>query len=215
MRNLLFFFLGLLSLNVNAQSVRNRSIMVVYSINDLKSKPVTDSTIYYLVGKTAKGDNLGATFTWNSTSTATEDLTYLNVIAHNTGGTGRFERVNIKTIQLPHGVLTMNSGKKEFFTTNTINASSETLTYLTYENTATGTPIFTDLWSAMATPVINAATANDVITSCIKVISSDLKQITFKFAKGNTSVISLLGVNVISLTNATTGTSIKYKFEGY
>jgi hypothetical protein len=190
-------------------------IDVVGTIADLKAKPVTNADIVVLVqGKATATDGNGAFYKWMALSTDAEDMTFLNVVTSTLTGTGRWVRLNVKNIQLPQGVLSMNNGVKTLYVSGATSSSSTTTTYLTYDGTPTGTPIFSSIFYNAAQATVNVVNLVDAVSSCVKSVSTDKKVTVHQFWKGNNTVISLLGTLAQSFANAPTGTPVQIKVEG-
>ncbi|QKZ15185.1 discoidin domain-containing protein [Spirosoma sp. KUDC1026] len=190
-------------------------IDVVGTIADLKAKPLTNQNIVVLVqGKTTATDGQGAFYRWMPLSTDAEDMTFLNVVISSLATTGRWVRLNVRNLQLPHGVLAMSGGLKTFYASGLTNVSSEFVVNLTYEGTATGTPIFSQILenTTVATPTTYAST-NDIVTGAP--ISETAKTTTYHYIKGNNIILSALGtIGANTFINAPTGTKVRATITG-
>lgn len=189
-------------------------LISINTITELKLTKGSDENVIITLGQSIRGDNKGALFYWDSTSTDPEDTTYYNVVQVTGVATGRWKKVFTRMMQLPHGTLVINAGKKEFFFSGTTNANSECAVNLTMDGTATGTAIFTDVWFDDSKATVNTTTSNDAVASFRKSLSTDLKVLTHGFYKGNNSVISLLGVNVLGFRASGAGIAVKFKIDG-
>jgi hypothetical protein len=188
-------------------------IVNVKNLSDLKATPVFGDTIMYMVGRSGMGSGGGGFYWWDETSTEAEETKYLNVVKSDNSQQGRWKRVNLKTQDLPHGVLSNNGGVKMFFTTGFTNASGEVTVNLTMDNTANGENIFSALWFNDAKATVNATTANDIVTGAVKSVSANLKQTTHKFYKGNPQT-AILNLSILPATNPPLNTPIQFMIVG-
>lgn len=171
----------------------------VKTLNELKALPVTDKTPVLLIGKDSIGDNKGGvSFYWDSTSTDSEDLTYLNVIQKTGINTGRWKRTNQKIMVVPQGIVVMNNGIKTLYTTATTDASGNVTINLTLDNTSNGTAIFTTMRFYKSEAATNSTDPNAYVDVRRTSTSGNLKTVTFKATKPTSSLINLLGINVIT-----------------
>lgn len=189
-------------------------LISINTLSELKATKGTEENVIITLGQTAKGDNKGALFYWDAASSEAEDNLYYNVVQVTGVTTGRWKKVFTRMMQLPHGTLVINAGKKEFFFSGTTNANSECSVNLTMDGTATGLPIFTDVWFDDSKATVNTTNSNDAVSSFRKSLSTDLKLLTHGFYKGNNSVVSLLGATVLGFRGSGTGISVKFKIEG-
>lgn len=192
-------------------------IVSINTLADLKNTPGTTENIVITLGQASKGDSLGALYYFDPDDTTTaEDAAYNTVIP--LVGTGRWKKVFTRRIALPHGNLIMNAGKKEFFATGITNASGEVTFNLTMDGTAGGVAIFQEIWFNDSKAIVNAATANDVVTSGVKSTSADRKQTTHKFIRGKSNLLNLsivtTGLTIAAFDNAVTSTPVNIKVEG-
>jgi len=189
-------------------------IISINTLADLKATGGDIENIVITLGKNTKGDNLGALYYWDANSTETEDVNFNNIVSVTNIVTGRWKKVFTRMMQLPHGILVINAGKKEFYYTGVVNSSGECLVNLTIDNTTNGTSIFSEVWFDDSKAEVNASTANDAVTSYRKSLSANLKQLTHGFVRGSSSVVSILGATVIGLRAALVNTPVRFKVEG-
>jgi len=194
-----------------------KHIVSVDTLADLKTIKGTNNIVIN-IGKLAMGDGLGALYFWDVNSLETEDTVYNNVVKATNVTTGRWKKVFQRMQALPHGTLVINSGKKEFFCSATVNASSEITINLTMDNTTNGTPIFTEVWFDDSKATVNTTTSNDAVTSFKKSLSANLKQLTHGFFRGNSTLLSLAivttGLTVGGFRSVPAGTVVQFKIEG-
>jgi hypothetical protein len=192
-------------------------IISVPTVAMLKQQPGNTNNCVLTTGALAERDNLGKFYTFNPTSTADEDLVNYNVIAPLNGG-GRWEAVFTKTLVLPHGTLRMEGGLKTFFYQGVTAADGTCTVNLTLDGTATGTPIFTQLYYEDSKANVNTSNPSDAVNSCQKSISSDLKQLVHLFYRGNINILTLAiittGINANSSRLAQAGTPVKFVIFG-
>jgi len=182
---------------------------------ELKSTPGSVENVVITLGQNSKGDSKGALYYWDSLSTEAEDTVYYNTVIATGTTTGRWKKVFTRMQNLPHGILVSNAGKKEFFANNkSISATSDITVYLTMDGTATGTPIFSEVWFDDSKAVVNTASVNDAVASYRISLSSDLKTLKHGFYRGNSNAVSVLGVNLLSFRGAVAGTLVNFKIEG-
>ena len=185
---------------------------------ELKATPGSVENIIITLGQNAKGDSKGALYYWDSLSTEAEDTVYYNVVQATGVTTGRWKKVFTRMQTLPHGTLVMNSGKREFFCTATVNASSEITINLTMDNTTNGTAIFSEIWFDDSKAIVNTTTSNDAVTSFKKSLSVNLKQLTHGFFRGNSTLLNLsivtTGLTVGGFRTVPAGTIVQFKIEG-
>lgn len=191
-------------------------IIYVENVAALKEMSVdlNRKTVVMTLGAVTEGDGLGALYSFKPSSTTAEDTINWNTVKITARTTGRFEKIFVRKIVLPHGILQINSGIKKFYCNTVINASSEATINLTMDNTTNGVAIFNNvLWddSKANTPITNV---NDMVSSCRKSLVNSNKQLTHIFARGNSAVISVIGVNVLGLRSAAQNTPVTFIVEG-
>lgn len=187
-------------------------------LTNLRAMPIADNQRIFMVGKSAMGDNLGGFYRWDSSSTAAEDLTFMNVVISNLSATGRWVRIFQKAKTYAQGILVNNAGVKTMYLPGTTDSSGNVTVNLTDDNTATGNPLFTEVWITAGMASVAAATANDVLTGSGKV-SADLKTMTYSFARGNSTtlgstLLALAGLIIPGLRAANAGVAVQLKVEG-
>lgn len=182
---------------------------------ELKATPGSVENIIITLGQNSKGDSKGALYYWDASSVEAEDTVYYNIVKATSVTTGRWKKVFTRMQNLPHGILVSNAGKKEFFANNkTISATSDITVYLTMDGTASGTPIFTEVWFDDSKAVVNTSNVNDAVASYRISLSADLKTLKHGFYRGNSNAVSVLGVNLLSFRGAVAGTLVNFKIEG-
>lgn len=193
-------------------------IITINTIADLKLQSPSTDAVVLVMGQTTKADGRGGFYQWDSVDTTTEDTKYYNVVKVTSITTGRWKRVNVRMLELPHGNLVFNGGMKTFYTSGTLDANGRVTINLTYENTAGGTAIFSEIWfnTCQAKPV--GATDNDLINGQPETQAANLKTCTYSFGRGNTVTLNLgivtAGLNLLGLRSAATGTQVLIKVEG-
>jgi len=194
-----------------------KHIVSVDVLADLKTLQGTNNIVIN-TGKLVMGDGGGALYFWDKNNVEPEDTVYNNIIQATGITVGRWKKVFQKIQALPHGMLFINSGKKEFFCTTVVNASSEATINLTMDNTVSGAPIFTQILFDDSKATVNTTTSNDAVTSFKKSLSVNLKQLTHGFFRGNSTVLSLAivttGLTVGGFRSVPAGTVVQFKIEG-
>lgn len=199
-----------------------RHVTSVTTIVDLKTFIGYDKNPVLVLGKTTVGDGMAAHYYWDDTSTEVEDSIYLNTVAVTDVPIGRWKKVIARIVTIytptnsvtPYSYLVYNGGKKEVFIPATTIADGTATVYLTMNGTASGAPILNEVWFDDSKATVNTSAANDAVSSTRKSISSDLKTLTHLFFRGNSTAVSILGINVLSFRNAVAGTAVQFKVEG-
>lgn len=191
-------------------------LIAIDLISGLKATPVSAMpTIALVIGGAALGDGLGGFYRWTVDDTSTEDTRFFNVVASSTSSTGRWIRVFQRVRAVAGGYLVTNGGFKQFFMPTTLNSSGQATIYLTLDGTATGTPIFTEVWTTQGDGAAAGSTANDSVIGTRKSLSIDLKTLTYQFVRGSsTTLTGLLGLVVPGLTSAPSGTAVVVAVSG-
>lgn len=186
---------------------------------DLRTLVGTDNSVVFLLGGTSPGDSKAGIYRWVP-STGSDSLTYMEKITVTGNNTGYWSRVFINTAVYPQGVLTKNGMVKTFFSTATYTTDSngEATFYMTEENTLTGTPIFTEIWSntsRVVPPTTSSIVANDLITGTCKIQTANLKSTTHAFTRGNQQSFSLGAlVSTLGLRPAPSGVLVQFTIVG-
>lgn len=181
----------------------------VMTLADLRNLPIHDGRVVLLLGKASILDNQGGFYRFDGNSTAPEDTTFMNIIISNLSERGRWIRVFQWAQELPHGKLVTNGGMKTFFVIGTSTAAGDVTVSLTRENNATGTPIFTDIWSILTHPMVEAASISGAVMTFRKSLSSDLKTLTYGLFRPN---VNAVGQGVINNPFVALGAGIKVQF---
>ena len=190
-------------------------ILTVGSMTELKSAPTSADTTVLLLGKSTASDGFSGFYRWDPDSSATEDLTFMNAITSSLSSTGRWVRIFQRARTLPHGVLVYNGGVKSFYPLNAVtDANGEVVLNLTENNTTTGVPLFSAIWSVSMEGVTATASANDVVVGSRKALSSDSRVLTLRFVRGASTLVSVLGVALPGLRVAPAGISIGARIDG-
>lgn len=191
-----------------------KHITSVTTLAELKTFTGYDKNPVLLLGNSSVGDGSAAHYYWDDASTETEDLTYMNIISVTGVPTGRWKKVIARIVTLPQGRLVYNGGKKELFVDTVTGADGTATINLTMDNTTNGTAIFSQVWFDDSKATVNTTTANDAVSSCRMSLTNGNKQLKHLFFRGNSSVIGVLGVNVLSFRTAIQNTPVTFKVEG-
>lgn len=215
MKKAILLIIGMLPLMGFCQ--KNQALIVADNITQLKNKPV-DSTATYLLKNvsTIMDGSGGGLYVWSYGATDAEDLVYYNVVASNLSTKGRYIRTAVKNNVVPNGVLMNNGGMKTLILNATTPANGIVTYYLTSDGTAAGPAIFSQMpVRAAAEPRINSvATSNDIVVGQCTTISADKKTLTCIYARGNSSLVSILGVNILGLRAPDVGTAVSVTVVG-
>lgn len=184
------------------------------TLADLKLTPGTTENVIITLGQNTKGDGLGALYYWDSTSTDAEESVYWSTVIATGVTTGRWKKVFNRIINLPHGLLLINSGVKEFFCSSTTGSDGTCSINLTFDNTTNGTAIFNRILFDDSKANVDTTTVNDMVNSCRKSLSANLKQLVHIFGRGNNTAVTLLGVNVLGIRAAVSGTPVIFSVKG-
>ena len=184
-------------------------------MTDLKNNPITSGAQVLMVGKTSITDGLGGFYRWDETSTATEDMTNLNVIASNLSSTGRWVRTFQRVQVLPHGILVLNGGFKTFYAASSTASTGKATINLTMDNTTTGTAFCTSIKYNDSVSLLDAANPQDAIQQYIVSTTSDLKQTTHGYYKVNAVTLALASLvgGIIPVANVGAGIPVNFKIE--
>jgi len=207
MKKLIVLIIFLSNIAYGQQSL---SLVVCDNISEMLSKPVHTKAKYWVVNAVNVNDGLGGVYYYDSLSTEAVDNTYWNVVKPTSVTVGRFKRANTRNVKLTQGMLEQNGGVKTLTVLTTLNVAGEATVNLTYDNTATGTKIFTDTPVVHCTAQPNGTTANNMIIGQPKSFSADQKQITVAFSRGNEGVLAIL----LGLRAAPAGTPVAVIIKG-
>lgn len=192
------------------------------TIADLKNQPGNISNVVMVLGYLAKGDNKAKHFYFDSTSTLTEDLISLNVIAPITGG-GRWLAVINKGIQVTSDMYMKVEGNFKTLYVSGITTIADTtgLRYLTNNGTSSGDALFTKILYENCIPDVNASSRKEIITANRASISVDLKSISYYLSRPNPDTalnLTVLGGTGMTMEGNRTvpiGTKYLIKVEGF
>lgn len=190
-----------------------KDIIHLVSISDLKIQPVASDTVVFLLGGTTPYDGMGGIYRWDASSTATEELVYMNIISSSISSTGRWVRVFQRVRVLPHGFLSLNGLTKSFYANGVTDSTGKCTLNLTLDGTATGIPIFTEVWLNHSQARAFATVPGDAVQSFRVSLASDLKQTVHGFYKSN--VLSLtLGLLYNPAVMVGANIPVTFKIEG-
>lgn len=183
-------------------------------LTDLRNTPVYANKVVMLVGKNNLGDNLGGFYRWDVDSSGTDDMVYLNKLASNLTPTGRWVRVFQRARStVGGGVLVNNGGVKTLYITGTTDANGEVILNLTDNNLSTGNALFTEIWSIVVNPQIDASGPATAVQSYRKTLSTNLKTLTYGFYKANAFTVVLAAV-ITPVANVGAGTVVQFAITG-
>ena len=189
------------------------TLVSVETIDQLKAITPSEKLVAFVCGKSAVNDNLGGTYRWDSSASMADDPQFVRSFAANGVTNGRWVRVFQNTTTLPHGILVNSGGIKTFYGRGTIGAGGIGTLNLTRENTADGTPIFSEVWMNRGEASVNAAGIADVVNGGRRLLTADLRQTSHFFYKANALTITL-GLVYSPFAAAPTGTVVQYCVEG-
>lgn len=191
------------------------STLTLETISDLRSALVSDGQLVLLVGINSVGDGRGGFYRWTANATDAEDTTFWNVVASNATSVGRWYRVFQRARSLPGGmVLVMNGGVKTLYCPGTVDGNGTVTVYPTMTGTAGGTAIFTEIWQTAGEAQVNMTNANDLIFGGRQNLAANLTSLTYRFARGATTVVSILGAAIPGLRDAPAGTPVIIRIDG-
>lgn len=188
-----------------------RDMIQLQLIADLKASPVAAGAQAFVSGKTAPSDGLGGLYRWDPTSTAAEDMTFLNAVVSDQSATGRWVRVFQRVQQLPHGILVNTGGMKAFYAKGVTAADGTASIRLTLDNNDSGAPIFQEILSNVATARTTAQSAGDAVQAFR--MAEDLKSTKHGFSKAN-AVTMTLGLLLMPVAMVGAGVNVNFKIEG-
>lgn len=184
------------------------------TLAELKTMSGSDKNPILLLGKDTIGDGFAAHYYWDDASTDPEDTMYYNVVQATGVTTGRWRKVIARVVTVPQGILVYNGGIKTLYVNATTIADGTATINLTMDNTTNGTAIFSNILFDDSKATVNTTTANDAVASCRRSLTNGNKQLSHLFYRGNSSTISLLGVNVLGFRQAVTGTPVTFMVTG-
>lgn len=190
----------------------NKTIIVADTLANFKAIVPNTKIIVFLAGSSTMADPNNGFYYWKVGDTTADDADYFNVISSTVDATGKWNRLFVRVLRLPQGVLVFNGKVKTLYVTGVTNSSGEASINLTMENTAAGTSIFTEIWDNKSSAIVNASTPNDAIGSCVK--TETLKVTNHLFYKGNNAVLSVLGTAFNGFRAAATGISVRFVVVG-
>lgn len=197
--------------------MKKTNVVSVPLLSDLRNEIGADEeSVIITTGELALRDGKGALYGWNPSSMNAEDSAN-NVVRPTSiaqAQPGRWEKVFVRKMVLPQGILHINNGIKKLYCAATTDANSEATINLTMENTTNGTAIFSNILWDDSKANINVGNVNDMVSSCRKLLSANMKQLTHIFARGNSAAVSVVGINILGLRTAVAGTNVTFIVEG-
>lgn len=190
-------------------------MLTLDTIADLRTAPVQDGQLVLVLGAVSYGDGLGGFYRWAATSTATEESSpYFNVIAATGVGTGRWVRTFQRVRVAGPNIVVTNGGFKTVFCPGTTDSNGRVTVYLTDDGSATGTALFSTVMMTSGEGTAVQTDPNNVLIGGRYSMSSDMRTLTYQFARGNSSVLSVLGTTVLGMRAAAVGTSVAVRVDG-
>lgn len=192
-----------------------RHSLVYETLADLKAAPTADQSFATLAGKLVFSDGLGGLYRFDASSTAADDATYLNVVQPTTGA-GRWIRVIQRVRQLSNGLLEINGPVKRLYRQGTTTGTGGDVTlYLTDDNTASGTALFTSVIQISYEVLTASSGAASTMFGQRKSLSADLKTLVYTIARGNTTTLALVvGLAIPGLASVPAGTVVQFTIVG-
>lgn len=184
------------------------------TINDLREAYTAEGQLVLVLGVATYGDGLGGFYRWVGSSNAVEDTAFYNVIASNVTTPGRWIRVFQRVRQIGGNTLVSNGSFKMLFAPGVADSNGRVTVYLTDDGTATGNALFTTIMQTTGEGTAAVSDPNNVLIGARYSMSSDLKTLVYQFARGNSTVLSVLGTNVIGMRSAATGAPVSVRIEG-
>lgn len=192
-------------------------MLTLDTISQLRTAQVSDGQLVLVLGAATYGDGLGGFYRWVAGSSATEDANpYFNVITSSVAGAnGRWIRTFQRVRILGGGnILVTNGGFKTLFCSGVTDANGRIALNLTEDGTATGTPLFATIMMTSGEGIAVQTDPNNVLIGGRYAITSDMRTLTYQFARGNSSTLSLLGITVLGMRAAATGTAVAVRIDG-
>lgn len=195
-----------------------QTLQAAKNLAELKSQVPAPDLVIYLLGKNVASDGIGGFYRWDATATGAEDTQFMKSFPSDKSTTGRWVRVFQTTQNLPHGVLVYTGGVKKFYASTTTVAGGTASLNLTLDNTPTGTPIFSEIWSNRSEANLDAATVTDIVTGARKTQAPDLKTTTHHFYRPNVLNLTLslitAGLLFNPFTGVPAGVNVRFTVEG-
>lgn len=184
------------------------------TLADLAALPTQDGQIVLVLGAAAYGDGLGGFYRFDKSSTAAADA-YNNIVLPTTGS-GRWIRVfqRVRKLGSTSNILVSNGSFKMIYAPASTDANGRVTVYLTDDGTATGNAIFTTIMQTAGEGTANVTNPNDTLIGARYSLSADRKTLTYQFARGNSSVLSILGVTVLGMRAAASGSPVVVRVDG-
>lgn len=189
-------------------------MLTLDTLGDLRQQPVQDGQLVLVLGATAWGDGLGGFYRWSPSAADAEDTPYYNIVASSVTGAGRWMRVFQRVKMIGTSVLVTNGGFKTLFAPAITDANGRVTVYLTDDGTATGTALFGNIMQTTGEGTAVQTDPNNLLSGGRYSLSADRKTLVYQFARGNSSVVSLLGVNVLGMRAAAAGATVVVRIDG-
>jgi hypothetical protein len=191
----------------------------VDTIAQLKQLPTADGAVVLCVGYQSIGDGRGGFFRFDASSTANEDMTFLNTVASSVTGTGRWLRIFQRVLPTGQGLITNLGGFKEQYIVLPTDSNGRVTCYLTSDGTAAGTATFSNILWMDGASLTAAPSPNDAIVGTQYSLSSDKKELVYQFSRGNSqtlgaSLTAILGLVIPGLRAAPQGMQVAVKVSG-
>lgn len=184
------------------------------TISDLRAAAVADGQLVLVLGVVVFGDGLGGFYRWNASSTAPEDTTYNNFIASNASTTGRWQRVFQRVRPAGPNLLVANGSFKTVFCPSTTDSNGRCTVYLTDDGTATGNALFSQIMETSGEGTAVVTDPNAMLMGARYSISADLTTLVYQFARGGSSVVSILGTTILGMRAAAAGSPVTVRVDG-
>lgn len=202
----------------------SRGFLRLDTLSQLRAAPVAEGTLVLLVGKDVPYDGKGGLYRWSAASVAADESGSMSfsVIASTRPGqvTGRWIRVFHKVRVLPQGFLIYTGGVMEFFSNDLLSdANGRVQTYLTYDGTVSGAPIFTDVWQPSFSVLFKPTNVNSAIIGNIEPLPIDLKSAAVNLSQLKPTSLpgvltSLLGLIINPAQVPASGTKVRIFVKG-
>lgn len=190
------------------------SLLTLDSLNDLRTLPVADAQLVLVLGVTGWGDGLGGFYRWSAGNTTAEDKPYYNFVGSSRSTAGRWVRVFQRVRTIGVNVLVTNGGFKTLFASGVTDANGRLTVYLTDDGTPAGNALFGNIMQTNGEGTAVQTDPNNIFVSGRYSLSSDLKTLVYQFARGNSSVVSLLGTTVLGMRAAAQGATVSVRIDG-